>query len=62
MEKLKTKSMITILANSLFIIFTLLIILFLVLNSLNKRNDLIDKSGQSERQIKNDDYNSNYHP
>jgi hypothetical protein len=54
--------MITILANSLFIIFTLLIILFLVLNSLNKRNDLIDKSGQSERQIKNDDYNSNYHP
>jgi len=57
----KEKMILTYIANAIFIMIVLFIILFLwLLHDDDATNDM--SSTGSERQIRNDDYNNNYYP
>jgi preprotein translocase subunit SecG len=54
--------MITYIANTLFILFILFCVWFIVCSIIYRDKPSNDLTGQSERQKKNDDYNTDYHP
>jgi uncharacterized membrane protein len=54
--------MITYIANTLFILHLLFWIWMIVCSIIYRDKPSNDLTGQSERQKKNDDYNTNYHP
>jgi hypothetical protein len=59
---IKKKIMITYIANTLFILFILFCVWFIVCSIIYRDKPSNDLTGQSERQKKNDDYNTDYHP
>jgi len=52
----------TFIANTLFVIFTLFCLLFIVLSIINKDKTSLFDGASSERQEKNEDYNKDYYP
>ncbi len=54
--------MITYIANTIFILFILFFVWFVIGEIIYKDKPYNDFTGQSERQKKNDDYNNNYYP
>jgi hypothetical protein len=60
--QLKKKIMITYIANTLFILFILFWVWFIVCSIIYRDKPSNDLNGQSERQKKNDDYNTDYYP
>ena len=52
---------ITYIANTLFIIFILFVIWFVVCSIIYRDQPSNDLTGQSERQKRNDDYNNDYY-
>ncbi len=54
--------MITYIANTLFILFLLFWVWFIVCSIIYRDKPSNDLTGQSERQKKNDDYNTDYYP
>lgn len=52
---------ITYIANIIFIIFILFCIWFMICSIIYRDKSSNDDSGQSERQKKNDDYNTDYY-
>ena len=53
---------ITYITNTLFIIFILFVIWFVVCSIIYRDQPSNDLTGQSERQKRNDDYNNDYYP
>ena len=49
-------------ANTLFIIFILFVVWFVVCSIIYRSQPSNDLTGQSERQKRNDDYNNDYYP
>jgi hypothetical protein len=54
--------MITYIANTIFIIFILFCLWLIICSLIYKDKPSNNFIGQSERQKKNDDYNTDYHP
>ena len=54
--------MITYIANTIFVIFLLFCLWLIVCSIIYRDKTSNDLTGQSERQKKNDDYNTDYYP
>jgi preprotein translocase subunit SecG len=54
--------MITYIANTIFVLFILFCIYLIVCSIIYRDKPFNDFTGQSERQKKNDDYDTNYYP
>jgi hypothetical protein len=53
---------VTYIVNVIFILFILFIVWFIICSIIYREKDGDDFSGQSDRQKKNDDYNTDYYP